>query len=119
MNNKSYIRLILEDLEYKNILKEHINNIEESYTIEDAIFTIDTTNQFHPVPYEVDNGYFEVTSTFESLDDAIKVFENNKDQGIRVMNNKYQLGTIYESLYDCPMSDNDIILNIKTLSEID
>lgn len=111
MQTKSNIQLIKESIQLKNSIKESLNNIMDKYTVEDSVF------MWRNGLNECTQGYFEVVSEFENLNEAIAVLNVNT-QGIRILNNTtFQVGNIYSSIVECKDSTNQI-LDINLLETI-
>ena len=94
MQTKSNIQLIQEALKVKENFKASIENLMDKYLIEDSVFV------WKGSLYESTKGYFEVDGEYESLNEAIKVW--NPMQSIRVIGNKkFQLGSVKKYITEC------------------
>lgn len=96
---RSKIQQINENIAIKNQIKssmqEGMNNLMDKYNIIDSVFGLGVNGIF-----EHTNGYFEVTSEYESFEDVMNVWESN--QSIRVIdNNKFQLGYVRDHILEC------------------
>lgn len=101
MTNKSLIQTILEQSEYLHNFKKNMENLLENYIISDNIFKMSNNGQV----LEQTSGYF-IPINSESYDDMNKLFENfTSDLAIRITNDKFQLGKIYNKITECPETD--------------
>ena len=109
MQTKSNIQLIQEALKVKENFKASVENLMDKYLIEDSVFV------WKGSLYESTKGYFEVEGEYESLNEAIKVW--NPMQSIRVIGNKkFQIGEIKTFIAECK-SDAQVF-DITCLEEI-
>ena len=92
MQTKSKIQLIKEELQLKEFFKRGINNLMESYTIEDSTFSFNGSNVS-----EYSKGYLLVKNEFSSIDEAMKEYEVGG--ALRIVGNKqFQVGKMYNRL---------------------
>jgi hypothetical protein len=105
-------RLLIESLgEFQTAL----NSMMDKYLIEDSIFIYKNSSLF-----EVTKGYFVQIGESEDLKEVLSMikYEDYNKVGIRVLENeKFQLGWIKSSLYECSndetVFDIDRMLNIR------
>ena len=108
MQTKSNIQLIKESFALKESAKTSLTNLMDKYLIEDSVFTFVGKNG---IMYECTDGYFEVISEHDNLDDAIKN-ANINNQSIRVINNTtFQVGNIHNVLANCDANNKVFDLN--------
>lgn len=102
MQTKSNIQLIKESIAIKEAAKTSLNNLMDKYTIEDSVFAFK-----NGIMYECTDGYFEVISEYDNVNEAVKNADVNS-QSIRVINNTiFQVGNVHTILTECA-SDNKV-----------
>ena len=113
MQTKSNIQLIREACEYASNYKEGLNNLMNKFTIEDSIFVYKNGQL-----YEATQGYFELVSEHNNLDEAVKACWGKFDTtGIRIVNNeKFAVGNIHKFLNEC--SDESAVFCINNLQSV-
>lgn len=105
MFQKSIIQQILENNTALNTFKNYLNNLLESYTIQDNVF-IYSNNKI----YECETGYMVIDSEHDNLQDAIREMKSLNDC-IRIIDNKtFQTGHIVNRLYE---GENNKIFDIE------
>lgn len=103
MQTKSNIQLIMEMVDIKNKFTKNLQNLCESYKINDNIFV------YNRGTYELTKGYFVPVN--EGGINDIKNLVDNMDittQGIRIMGDRIQVGTVYNKI---PVDKNFIEIN--------
>lgn len=112
MYTKSLIQQHREMYSIKESFNDGISNIMEKYNIEDSIFVL--LNGFVK---ELTKGYFVVEKEFDNINEAIRECNINT-MGVRVLNNSnFQIGTIYNTISQCPKDSK--ILDIESLENVE
>lgn len=91
-----------------------LNNMMNKYLIEDSIFIFNNNQLF-----EVTKGYFAHISESDDLKNLLSTikYEDYNKVGIRVLENeKFQLGWIKSSLYEC--SNDETVFDIDRMINI-
>ena len=106
MQTKSNIQLIKELITIKESAKNSLNNLMDKYTIEDSVFAFK-----NGIMYECTEGYFEVVSEYNTIDEAVK-YADIKSQSIRVINNTtFQVCNVRTILSECDTDKKVFDLN--------
>lgn len=105
MNTRSAISLITEGLQLKQTFANNLEYLVENYSVTDNVFCCDKDGELQ----EPDHGYFGSTVTYASLQEAMKDM-NIYTQGIRVHNDLYTLGNLYENLSDVK---EEVVIDLK------
>lgn len=102
MQTKSKIQLIKEEIDKKNYFKSGLCKLMDEYLIEDSIFSFDGSNVS-----EQNNGYFEVLSEYNSIDEAISNYKLG--ECLRIVENElFQVGRSYKKISEIS-TDNKVI----------
>ena len=110
MYQKSLIQQILEFNETLCRFKKSINDILESYTVKNNVFSF-----YNNELKEVTEGYFIVESTHDNLQDAIREV-NNFSKCIRIIENKeFQVGIVTNNYSEI---GNNKAVDLDTQTEI-
>ena len=110
MQTKSNIQLIQEALKIRESFKASIENLMDKYLIEDSVFVWKSGSLF-----ENTKGYFEVAGEYDSIDEALKVW--NPMMSMRVIaNKKYQVGQVKTYITEC--KEDAQVFDINTLVEV-
>lgn len=110
MYTKSIIQQTVEMFEAKNSFKTAIESLMEKYNIEDSVFIFNKG-----MMHEVVNGYFVVENEYNNISEAISNC-NISTMGVRIMGNKFQIGTIHNKIAEC--ESNKPIFDLTRLEEI-
>lgn len=110
MQTKSNIQIIRESITLKNSIKESLTNLMDKYTIEDSVFS------WKNCLWECTDGYFEVLSEYNNLDEAINNI-NMYTQSIRIINNtNFQIGMVHSRISEC--DENNKVFDLKRLETV-
>ena len=110
MQTKSNIQLIKESITLKNSIKESLMNLMDKYTIEDSVFS------WKNCLCECTDGYFEVLSEYDNLNEAINNI-NMYTQSIRIINNSnFQVGIVHSKISECDESNK--VFDLKRLETV-
>ena len=110
MYTKSIIKQTVEKLNEKDSFRIAIENLMEKYNIEDSVFVFKKGNM-----REVVEGYFATENDYTDLSEAISNCDT-QTMAIRVIGEKFQVGTIYTKLCDCP--EDKKIFDLQVLENI-
>ena len=110
MWTKSFIQLQVESIQERAKFANDINKLLESYQIPDGVFGVRNNNT-----YELSTGYIVAVKEFSSIDEAIKEMNQN-NQAVRITENKFILGNVYNCLSDAP--DNSEVFSIEFLENV-
>lgn len=110
MWTKSYIQLQVESIQERAKFANDITKILENYTIQDGVFGISNNNT-----YELSSGYFVEEKTFDTMDQLIKEM-NQYSQAVRIVENKFILGNVYNCLSDIP--EGSKVFSIEFLEDV-
>lgn len=111
MYTKSLIQQTVENLRAKDNFRVAIEQLMEKYNIEDSVFIL--KNGFI---HEVVEGYFAtIGAEYTTIDEAVSVCDINT-MGIRVKENTFQVGKIYNRISEC--KDCDKVFDLKRLEDI-
>ena len=110
MWTKSFIQLQVESIQERAKFANDINKLLESYQIPDGVFGVRNNNT-----YELSTGYFVAVKEFSTIDEAIKEMNQN-NQAVRITENKFILGNVYNCLSDAP--DNSEVFSIEFLENV-
>ncbi len=111
MNTISNIQKFLQTIDIKERFKNSIYNIIESYSIQGNIFTMDCNGNV----LEMISGYFVEEKEYDNLNECVKDMNINK-QAIRIIEDKFILGTLEQQLSLC--DENKKVIDIQYLQYI-
>lgn len=96
MYTKSLIQQYREILNIKESIIDKLNDLMDSYMVEDNIFNIKEMT-----PHEVESGYFVPYETYNSISEAINHMDIVKDS-VRIQNNEsFTIGRVFDNLSEC------------------
>ena len=110
MFTKSIIQQTVEVFQVKNQFKSAIAQLMEKYNIEDSVFVFRNGSM-----QEVVEGYFATENNYDNLDEAISACNINT-MGIRIMGNKFQIGTIHNKISECSVDKQ--VFDLKRLENV-
>lgn len=110
MYTKSIIQQTIEKLHEKDSFRIAIENLMEKYNIEDSVFIFKNGDM-----REVVEGYFVTDSDYTDLSEAISNCDP-KTMAIRVIGEKFQVGTVHSQLFEC--EQNKRIFDLQLLENI-
>ena len=110
MYTKNIIQQTIEKLQEKNSFRIAIENLMEKYNIEDSVFVFRNGNM-----REVVEGYFATNTDYNNLSEAISDCDP-RTMGIRVMGDKFQVGTIHNRISEC--EENKKVFDLQRLENV-
>lgn len=110
MNTKSTIQLIAEQVELNNKFFENLSELVSKYDIKNNVFACDQ----HGNAAELKEGYFGQVKEYDSLKEVRKEF-NMYLQGIRVCENKFYVGNLYDKLSNVK---EEVIYDLKNYQKV-
>ena len=96
MNTISNIQKFLQTVDAKERFKNSIYDIIENYSVQGNIFASDCNGNV----IEAMTGYFVEEKEYSNLNECVKDMNINK-QAVRVVENKFVLGTLERQLSSC------------------
>jgi hypothetical protein len=110
MYTKSIIQQTIEKLQEKDSFRIALENLMDKYTIEDSVFIFRNGNM-----REVVEGYFVTTNEYVDIAEAISDCDI-KTMGIRVMGDKFQVGTIHARISEC--ANDKTVFDLQRLENV-